>query len=192
MPLCNIVSSSCICSHSVVASQQCCYTILPCNYYSTNIRVNISYSSVVAFRILGSRSTQACNNNHMYANSQFHVSHIHKYNCALICDCIGAKKRAAEEMSDDTKATTAKKPVKRAKCATAAATAAKSKAKEQSAPAKKATKARAKSSNGNAKANSKPIAAAKAKPLASKQKKAPAAKKPATKKNGKLTCYYCC
>jgi hypothetical protein len=32
------------------------------NYYSTNIRVNMGYSSVVAFRILGSRSTQACNN----------------------------------------------------------------------------------------------------------------------------------
>jgi hypothetical protein len=67
----------------------------------------------------------------------------------------------------------AKKPVKRAKRATATTTA----AAKQNVPAKRVITARGKGTTGKAQA-SKTIAAAKAKPLASKQKKAPAAKKP--------------
>jgi hypothetical protein len=100
----------------------------------------------------------------------------------ILVRLIGAKKRAAEDMSDGTEATTKKPVQKRAKrTATATATTATvtaSKGKEQSAPAKKVIPARAKGTNGIAKTTSKTIAVAKAKPLASKQKKAPATKKP--------------
>jgi hypothetical protein len=58
------------------------------HYYSTNIRVNISHSSVVAFRILGSRSTQACNNI-IYVSEQSLIKavNIMRTSCQQLCTC---------------------------------------------------------------------------------------------------------